>query len=128
MIPPKGGTASTTVTDARGRTTELLQYTDTARTASQKTTYTYGKYDEPKAVTDPDGNVWSYTFDSRGQKTVVDDPDQGEVHNTYDAAQVSAAKKQADADRIDRENKAAEKRQKKDTLFGNIKKGHWGAA
>lgn len=86
VIPPKGGTASTTVTDARGRTTELLQYTDAARTSSQKTTYTYGKYDEPKSVSDPDGNVWSYTFDSRGQKTVVDDPDQGEVHNTYDAA------------------------------------------
>ncbi|MGW6900556.1 hypothetical protein ACWGF2_28700 [Streptomyces sp. NPDC054919] len=40
MIPPEGGTASTTVTEARGRTTDLLQYTNTARTASQKTTYT----------------------------------------------------------------------------------------
>ncbi|WSM95353.1 hypothetical protein OG893_00260 [Streptomyces sp. NBC_01696] len=34
VILPKGGTATTTVTDARGRTTELLQYTDAARTAS----------------------------------------------------------------------------------------------
>lgn len=84
VIPPKGGTASTTVTDARGRTTALLQYTDPARTASQKTTYTYGKYDEPSSVADPDGNVWKYTFDSRGRKAVVDDPDQGVVHNTYD--------------------------------------------
>ncbi|WP_442806518.1 RHS repeat domain-containing protein [Streptomyces sp. NBC_01022] len=86
VIPPTGGTASTTVTDALGRPSELLQYTNAARTASQKTTYAYGKYDEPKSVTDPDGNVWKYTFDSRGQKTVVDDPDQGEVRNTYDVA------------------------------------------
>ncbi|MDX3772472.1 RHS repeat protein, partial [Streptomyces sp. AK08-01B] len=84
VIPPKGGTASTTVTDARGRTTDLLQYTNTARTASQKTTYAYGKYDEPTSVTDPDGNTWGYTFDGRGQKIVVKDPDHGTVHNTYD--------------------------------------------
>ncbi|WP_343238976.1 RHS repeat-associated core domain-containing protein [Streptomyces sp. SID9124] len=84
VIPPKGGTASTTVTDARGRTTALLEYTDPARTASQKTAYGYGKYDEPSSVTDPDGNVWKYTFDSRGQKTVIDDPDQGVTRNTYD--------------------------------------------
>ncbi|MEU2248786.1 RHS repeat-associated core domain-containing protein [Streptomyces sp. NPDC019224] len=86
VIPPKGGTASTTVTDARGRTTALLEYTDAARTVSQKTTYAYGKYDEPSSVTDPDGNVWKYTFDSRGQKTVIDDPDQGVARNTYDDA------------------------------------------
>ncbi|MFE9698825.1 RHS repeat-associated core domain-containing protein [Streptomyces sp. NPDC006270] len=85
VIPPKGGTASTTVTDARGRTTELLQYTNTARTASQKTTYTYGKYDEPSTVTDPDGNSWTYTFDSRGQKTKSDDPDKGVTETTYNA-------------------------------------------
>ncbi|MFS0692852.1 RHS repeat-associated core domain-containing protein [Streptomyces nitrosporeus] len=84
VVPPRGGTASTTVTDARGRTTELLQYTDPARTASQKTTYTYGKYDEPATVTDPSGNTWTYTFDNRGQKTKSDDPDQGTVTTTYD--------------------------------------------
>ncbi|MEU2469361.1 RHS repeat-associated core domain-containing protein [Streptomyces sp. NPDC012486] len=84
VIPPKGGTASTTVTDARGRTTELLQYTDAARTASQKTAYTYGKYDEPATVTDPNGNTWTYAFDNRGQKTKSDDPDQGTVTTTYD--------------------------------------------
>ncbi|WSM88609.1 RHS repeat protein [Streptomyces sp. NBC_01696] len=84
VILPKGGTATTTVTDARGRTTELLQYTDAARTASQKTTYTYGKYDEPATVTDPSGNTWTYTFDNRGQKTKSEDPDQGTVTTTYD--------------------------------------------
>ncbi|MFD9219523.1 RHS repeat domain-containing protein [Streptomyces sp. NPDC060064] len=84
VIPPKGGTATTTVTDARGRTTELLQYTNAERTASQKTTYTYGKYDEAEEVTDPAGNTWTYTFDNRGQKTGTDDPDKGPATATYD--------------------------------------------
>lgn len=85
VIPPQGGTATTTVTDARGRTTELLQYTDTARTQSQKTTYVYGKFGEPTTVTDPAGNAWTTTFDARGQKTRTDDPDKGVSTTTYDA-------------------------------------------
>ncbi|MEV0580842.1 RHS repeat-associated core domain-containing protein [Streptomyces sp. NPDC050392] len=84
VIPPKGGTASTTVTDALGRTTELLQYTDAARTALQKTSYTYGKYDEPATVTDPAGNTWTSTFDYRGQKTRAEDPDSGTTTTAYD--------------------------------------------
>ncbi|WP_318294686.1 RHS repeat domain-containing protein [Streptomyces bacillaris] len=84
VIPPKGGTATTTVTDARGRTTDLLQYTNAARTTSEKTSYAYGKYDEPSSVTDPDGNTWSYTFDSRGQKTTTVDPDKGTTLTEYD--------------------------------------------
>ncbi|MFF2852017.1 RHS repeat domain-containing protein [Streptomyces sp. NPDC058001] len=84
VIPPKGGTATTVVTDARGRTTERLQYTNAARTASQKTAYGYGKWDEPETVTDPAGNIWRYTFDARGQKMTSVDPDKGTSHTTYD--------------------------------------------
>ncbi|WP_256925327.1 RHS repeat domain-containing protein [Streptomyces sp. Amel2xC10] len=84
VIPPKGGTATTVITDAQGRVTDRLEYTDAARTASQKTHYTYGKWDEPLTVTDPAGNIWSYTFDARGQQTDVDDPDQGRSHTDYD--------------------------------------------
>ncbi|MFG3589488.1 RHS repeat domain-containing protein [Streptomyces sp. NPDC047990] len=84
VIPPKGGTATTVVTDVQGRTTDRIEYTDPARTSSQKTHYTYGKWDEPQTVTDPAGNVWSYTFDARGQQTDVDDPDKGKNHTTYD--------------------------------------------
>ncbi|MFE4674253.1 RHS repeat domain-containing protein [Streptomyces sp. NPDC056723] len=84
VIPPKGGTATTTVTDVQGRTTDLIQYTNADRTASQKTTYAYGKFDEPTKVTDPAGNIWSYTFDARGQKTKDDDPDKGVTNTTYD--------------------------------------------
>ncbi len=83
VIPPKGGTATTVVTDARGRTTERLEYTNAERTTSQKTAYTYGKYSEPDTVTDPAGNTWTYSFDSRGQKVAVDDPDKGGSTTRY---------------------------------------------
>ncbi|MFD7959325.1 RHS repeat domain-containing protein [Streptomyces zaomyceticus] len=85
VTPPKGGTATTTVTDAAGRTTELIQYAGAGKTQPQSTTYTYGKFDEPTTVTDPAGNVWTYTYDNRGQKTQVDDPDKGKTTLTYDA-------------------------------------------
>ncbi|GHH28426.1 hypothetical protein Srubr_38570 [Streptomyces rubradiris] len=84
VIPPKGGIATTVITDAQGRTTDRLEYTDAARTASQRTHYSYGMWDEPLTVTDPAGNVWSYGFDARGQKTDIDDPDKGKSHITYD--------------------------------------------
>ncbi|MGW7280165.1 RHS repeat domain-containing protein [Streptomyces sp. NPDC054844] len=85
VIPPAGGTATTTITDVQDRTTDRLQYTNTDRTQYQTTHYTYGKYDEPDTVTDPAGNTWTYTFDARGQQTDVDDPDKGKSHTTYDA-------------------------------------------
>ncbi|WP_432122868.1 RHS repeat domain-containing protein [Streptomyces sp. S1] len=84
VVPPKGGTVSTTVTDANGRTTELIQYAGAGQTQPQSTTYAYGKYDEPASVTDPAGNTWSYTYDNRGQKTGVNDPDKGSSTLTYD--------------------------------------------
>ncbi|MFB7917372.1 RHS repeat domain-containing protein [Streptomyces sp. NPDC056061] len=84
VIPPTGGTATTAVTDARGRTTARLEYTDAARTTSQKTTYTYGKWDEPLTVTDPAGNTWTHTFDARGQEIRTEDPDKGVSTTAYD--------------------------------------------
>lgn len=55
VIPPQGGTATTTAVDARGRTTELKQYTDAARTTSQSITYAYNPQGRLKQVTDPSG-------------------------------------------------------------------------
>ncbi|MGW5396407.1 RHS repeat domain-containing protein [Streptomyces sp. NPDC003952] len=86
VIPPKGGTAATTITDAQGRKTELRQYTNAARTTYQSTKYAYGKFDEPATVTDPAGNTWTTTFDDRGQQTTVNDPDKGLSTLTYDDA------------------------------------------
>ncbi|MFF5714837.1 RHS repeat domain-containing protein [Streptomyces sp. NPDC012756] len=85
VTPPKGGTVTTTVTDANGRTTERIQYAGAGRTQPQSTTYTYGKFDEPTTITDPAGNTWTNTYDNRGQKTQVDDPDKGTTVLTYDA-------------------------------------------
>ncbi|WP_405535280.1 RHS repeat domain-containing protein [Streptomyces canus] len=84
VIPPKGGTATTNVTDIRGRTAERIEYTNAARTTSQKTLYKYGKWDEPTQVIDPSGNTWTYTFDARGQQVRADDPDKGTTKTTYD--------------------------------------------
>ncbi|CAL9627360.1 hypothetical protein SUDANB70_06031 [Streptomyces sp. enrichment culture] len=84
VIPPKGGTAVTTITDAHGRTVERREYTNATRTAHQATTYTYGKWETPLTVTDPAGNTWTYTFDARGQQTDTDDPDKGTVHTQFD--------------------------------------------
>ncbi|MFG2571651.1 polymorphic toxin-type HINT domain-containing protein [Streptomyces sp. NPDC048481] len=86
VIPPKGGTATTTVVDALGRTVELKQYTDAARTSSQSVAYRYDSHGQLEQVTDASGAKWQYTYDVRGRKTVVDDPDTGESHTVYDKA------------------------------------------
>lgn len=86
MIPPKGETATTTVKDAEGRTTELIQHTNAARTTSQSTTCTYTPSGEKKTVTDANKSTWTYTYDKRDRVTRVDDPDRGPLTTTYDAA------------------------------------------
>ncbi|MEV4437552.1 RHS repeat-associated core domain-containing protein [Streptomyces sp. NPDC049577] len=86
VIPPKGGTATTTVNDALGRTVELIQYTNADRTASQSTRYSYDKRGQLAQVVDPTGAKWAYTYDARGRKVGVDDPDKGASTLTYDDA------------------------------------------
>ncbi|MET8458514.1 TreTu family toxin [Streptomyces parvulus] len=84
VVPPKGGTATTTTVDALGRTTELRQYTNAARTASQATTYAYENRGRLKQVTDPSGATWTYGYDVRGRETTQNDPDKGTSTTTYD--------------------------------------------
>ncbi|MFH8612489.1 RHS repeat-associated core domain-containing protein [Streptomyces sp. NPDC018029] len=86
VIPPRGDTATTTVTDVHDRTTELIQYTDAERTTSQSTTYTYTPTGKHKTVTDPSGATWTYTYDHRDRAVKTDDPDKGTTHVTYDDA------------------------------------------
>ncbi|WP_433273831.1 polymorphic toxin-type HINT domain-containing protein [Actinosynnema sp. CS-041913] len=80
--PPAGGTATTKVLDAEGRTTELRQH----RNGSEydATRYTYTKSGGLETVTDPAGNVWRTHFDVRGREIRVDDPDQGTTTMSYD--------------------------------------------
>ncbi|MEU3499268.1 RHS repeat-associated core domain-containing protein [Streptomyces hundungensis] len=84
VVPPQGGVASTTVTDALGRKTELKEYTDAARTHSQSTTYSYNKLGRLAEVTDPSGAKWTYVYDVRGRQIQTDDPDKGTVKTTFD--------------------------------------------
>jgi YD repeat-containing protein len=101
-VPPTGGVATATVTDALGRTTELDQFsaapTVTASTAGGFTTYTItGGITQPTSyafnaqgratrVTDAKGEVWSTTYNYLGQAATSSDPDSGTTGTTlYDA-------------------------------------------
>ncbi|MFI1941235.1 HNH/ENDO VII family nuclease [Streptomyces purpureus] len=84
VVPPQGAVATTTVVDALNRTTELKQYTNTARTASQSTRFLYDAHGRLKEVTDPSGATWSYKYDVRGRQVEATDPDKGTVTTVYD--------------------------------------------
>ncbi|MEU4265256.1 polymorphic toxin-type HINT domain-containing protein [Streptomyces argenteolus] len=86
VIPPAGGTATTALVDALGRTTELKQYTDAARTTSQSISYDYNPQGRLKQVTDPSGAKWTYAYDTRGRATTTTDPDKGQTTTVFDAS------------------------------------------
>jgi RHS repeat-associated protein len=86
VVPPVGAVPTTTVTDALGRKTELRSYTDRSLATHQTTSYAYDKHGKVAKVTDPAGNVWSWTHDARGRQTVADDPDKGITRTYYDEA------------------------------------------
>ncbi|GGM12355.1 type IV secretion protein Rhs [Streptomyces fumigatiscleroticus] len=85
VIPPAGGTATTTLNDSRGNTTELrLLHSRSADAAYDTTTYGYSPRGEPTEVTDPAGNTWTWTYDLLGRQTDTTDPDKGATHYEYD--------------------------------------------
>ncbi|MFJ9426662.1 polymorphic toxin-type HINT domain-containing protein [Streptomyces sp. NPDC101249] len=85
VIPPQGGTATTTLTDVRGQTTELRQHhARSAEAAYDTTTYTTTVDGKLTRVTDPDGNAWSYEYDLLGRQTESVDPDKGTTETHYD--------------------------------------------
>ncbi|GAA2109654.1 RHS repeat-associated core domain-containing protein [Streptomyces synnematoformans] len=85
VIPPQGGTATTTLTDARGQTTELRQHHARAPEAAYDTTqYAYTPRGELATFTDPAGNEWSYRYDQLGRQITANDPDKGTTTSTYD--------------------------------------------
>jgi RHS repeat-associated protein len=85
--PPAGGTATTTVIDAQGRTTELRQHHGATPTgAFDATVYGYAPRGDLSTVTDPAGNVWRYTYDQRGRQIRAEDPDAGVTTIGWDAA------------------------------------------
>ncbi|WP_435834591.1 RHS repeat-associated core domain-containing protein [Streptomyces abikoensis] len=85
VIPPAGGTATTTVIDARGQTRELRQlHAPTLNAEADVTRYDYTPSGQVTAVTDPAGNTWTSVYDQLGHKVSTTDPDKGTTTNTYD--------------------------------------------
>ncbi|MEU0342030.1 RHS repeat-associated core domain-containing protein [Streptomyces bobili] len=91
----QGGSASRTITDARGRTVETRQYAGTSPADPQfgggagTASYTSTKFqltldDQQSQVTGPDGATWTYGYDLFGRKTSADDPDKGLTRLDYD--------------------------------------------
>ncbi|WP_444665205.1 RHS repeat domain-containing protein [Cellulomonas sp. CW35] len=108
VVPPQGGTASTTIVDGRGRTVAARQYTTRPtvqitlndstvsldpRTASSagyvEARYTYTRAGQLKSVvqdsTTSESPTWTYTYDKAGRKVSSQDPDNGTTRTVYDA-------------------------------------------
>ncbi|MFD3336671.1 RHS repeat-associated core domain-containing protein [Streptomyces sp. NPDC058700] len=99
----QGGTATRTITDPLGRTTETRTYAgtqpdDTAYGAAADTSYTWVKYGyfrdgKQKQITGPDNAKWSYTYDLYGRQDTATDPDKGTSSTSYtDLDQVQTTK------------------------------------
>ncbi|MGV1010530.1 MAG: hypothetical protein ACOYBY_18345, partial [Dermatophilaceae bacterium] len=87
VVPPAGGTPTTTVTDVHGRTTALIQHLGTNAdpgVPQSTTTYTYNPAGQLASTTDPKGNVWTYSYDVAGNRLTSNDPDTGLTTSTYD--------------------------------------------
>lgn len=100
-VPPSGGVAEATITDALGNTTELDQY-KTAPTVTtgttggfttvsvtggttSATTYGFDAHGLPSTTTDANGDVSTTRYDFLGQAITSIDPDAGTSTTAYDA-------------------------------------------
>ncbi|MEU6901659.1 RHS repeat domain-containing protein [Streptomyces virginiae] len=100
----QGGTATRTITDALGRTTEVRTYGGTAPndpayggtapgTPYTSVSHTYTKDGKAATLTGPDSAKWTYTYDLFGRTVTTTDPDKGKNTTTYTALdQVATAK------------------------------------
>ncbi|MEV6328658.1 RHS repeat-associated core domain-containing protein [Streptomyces sp. NPDC051909] len=89
-----GGSATRTIVDALGRTTETREYagvnpTDTQYGATLGTAYTSTRFEYTpdgmqKKITGPDGAEWTYTYDQFGRQKTATDPDKGITETEYD--------------------------------------------
>jgi RHS repeat-associated protein len=87
VTPPGGGTATSTFTDALGRTAASWKYTTAAPTDKPTdavvTNYTYTPAGKQATIADAAGNQWSYTYNLLGQQTGATDPDAGTSSTSY---------------------------------------------
>ncbi len=84
VIPPVGGAAQRTWSDAQGRTVRVDTFTDAARTKFRSTTYSFDVRGDQTKAEDSSGNIWSWTYDTLGQQITSTDPDTGTTITTYD--------------------------------------------
>jgi RHS repeat-associated protein len=85
MTPPAGGTPTTTYTNSRGKTTQLVQYlaaTPTG-TAIETTRYGFDARGDMTSMTNPAGSAWSWSFDVQGRQVSASDPDTGVSTTSY---------------------------------------------
>ncbi|MFE7327879.1 hypothetical protein ACFU8W_23325 [Streptomyces sp. NPDC057565] len=90
-----GGTATRTLTDALGRTTETRTYAftqpddlDYGATLGATCTHVSTQYTpdgKPSLVTGSDNAQWSYTYDLFGRQVTATDPDSGTTTTHYTA-------------------------------------------
>ncbi|MFL6072927.1 MAG: RHS repeat-associated core domain-containing protein [Mycobacteriales bacterium] len=84
ITPPKGGTATTEITDALGQVVERRAYHDPTPTgAYDSTTYSYTPNGQLASVTEPSGVTRKFHYDIRDREVQVDDPDAGTSTRTY---------------------------------------------
>ncbi|HEV2885884.1 MAG TPA: RHS repeat-associated core domain-containing protein [Jatrophihabitans sp.] len=89
VTPPAGGTATSTITDARGRTTQLRQYHNPAdvgsdiRSLYDLTSYHYDNKGQQDRLTDNAGNSWNYGYDLLGRQISQHDPDKGDTTSSF---------------------------------------------
>ncbi|MDG4820801.1 RHS repeat-associated core domain-containing protein [Asanoa sp. WMMD1127] len=83
--PPDGAPATMTLTDARGRRTEVRHFRGSTPTGGYDSTrYTYQPDGNVHTMTGVDGATWTYDNDLRGRRISVSDPDRGTNTYTYD--------------------------------------------
>ncbi|MGW0433683.1 polymorphic toxin-type HINT domain-containing protein [Micromonospora sp. NPDC003197] len=88
VTPPKGGTPTTTVIDAEGRTEALRQHTTAAGVegAYQETRYLFNRKGQAVKTIDSAGNEWVNEFDLKGRLWRTTDPDKGVTTSTFNDA------------------------------------------
>jgi RHS repeat-associated protein len=88
-VPAAGFTATTTLTDGRGRTTQVRQYHNPADVGSNTralydvVTHHYDRKGRRDSVTDNAGNSWTEAYDLLGRTTSSRDPDKGNTSTVY---------------------------------------------
>lgn len=88
VVPPTGGTPSSTFSNSIGQRTLLRQYVGGAIGASaphQDTVYGYDARGDLTSMTDPAGNKWSWVYDVTGKAVSKSDPDAGTTTSRFDA-------------------------------------------